>query len=85
LEITGKQQDELDKWCKNNIGAQGELFALYDYDKSGTKKQWRCYSAEALNAEKTAYDFEKQSRQYYTRNSELMDLLGRSKYFPEHV
>ena len=55
---------------------------MFDYDKSGNKKEWRCYSSEALNAEGTAYDFEKQSDKYYTRNNELMDLLGRRKYWP---
>ena len=80
LEITGKQQDELNKWCKDNIDTRDELFALFDYDKSGTKKEWRCYSKESLNAEETAYDPEKQSIKYYTRNTELMNLLGRCRY-----
>ena len=80
LEITGKQQDELNKWCKNNIDSQEELFALFDYDKTGTEKKWRCYSKEAVNDEGTAYDSDKQSIKYFTRNNELMDLLGRCKY-----
>lgn len=79
LEITGKQQDELNKWCKNNIDSQEELFALFDYDKTGTEKKWRCYSKEAVNNEDTAYDSDKQSIKYYTRNKELMELLGRCK------
>jgi hypothetical protein len=80
LEITGKQQDELNKWCKNNIDTREELFALNDYDKTGNKKKWRCYSKEALNNEETAYDFEKQSIKYYTRDNELLGLFGRRKY-----
>lgn len=81
LEITGKQQDNLDKWCRKNIrgGRRSKLVALFDYSRQRRGKKWRCYKKSALNPEGTAYDPEKKSKQYYTRHKKLTDLLGRRK------
>jgi hypothetical protein len=79
LDITGKQQDSLNKWCKKNIRSRRKLVALFDYNRQRRGKKWRCYEKSALNPEGTAYDPEKKSKQYYTRHKKLKELLGRRK------
>ena len=82
LEITGKQQDNLNKWCKKNVRVRGasRLVALFDYGSQRRGKKWRCYKKSALNPEGTAYDPTKKSKQYFTRHKKLTELLGRCKY-----
>lgn len=82
LEITGKQQDTLNKWCRKNVRVRGarRLVALFDYSSSRRNKKWRCYRKSSLNPEGTAYDPRKKSSQYFTRHKKLTELLGRRKY-----
>ena len=80
LLITGPQQDKLNQWCMNNILGKGPLVALFDRNKEHRAKKWRCYGEKALNSEKTAYDLKTGSKDYYTRDKELKELLGRRKW-----